>query len=34
MYLYEYIARLEKIDPFSIYPEIPWELTESGDIVY
>jgi hypothetical protein len=33
MYLYEYIARLEKIDPFSLYPEVPWELTENGDLV-
>jgi hypothetical protein len=34
MHLYEYIARLERIDPFAIYPGLPWELAESGDLVY
>jgi hypothetical protein len=33
MYLYEYIKRLEKIDPFAIYPATPWELNEDGDLV-
>ena len=32
--LHEYIARLGKIDPFALYPSIPWELTATGDIVY
>jgi hypothetical protein len=34
MHLYEYITRLEKIDPFSIYPSDPWKLTEDGDIEF
>jgi hypothetical protein len=33
MYLHEYIERLEKIDPFAIYPATPWELNEDGDLV-
>ncbi|MDR0289744.1 MAG: hypothetical protein LBI06_02285 [Treponema sp.] len=32
MYMYKYILKLEKIDSSAIYPDIPWTLTESGDL--
>jgi hypothetical protein len=34
MHLHTYIEKLQKIDPFRIYPSIPWELSRDGDIVY
>ena len=34
MPLDRYIARLANIDPYALYPCVPWELTESGDIAY
>jgi hypothetical protein len=34
MPLHKYITRLEEIDHFTLYPDVPWELTESGDLVY
>jgi hypothetical protein len=34
MSIIEYIGRLEDIDPFVIYPSVPWELDENGDLVY
>ena len=34
MPLNEYITRLREIDPLILYPAVPWELTESGDIMY
>jgi hypothetical protein len=34
MHLHAYIEKLQKIDPFRIYPSTPWELSEDGDIVY
>ena len=34
MHLYEYISRLENIDPFSLYPCTPWKLDENGDMIF
>lgn len=33
MHIYEYIGRLEDIDPPAIYPCCPWELDEDGNLV-
>jgi hypothetical protein len=33
MYLYDYVDRLEKIDPHALYPSFPWKLDESGDLL-
>ncbi|GBU27252.1 hypothetical protein R84B8_00781 [Treponema sp. R8-4-B8] len=33
LHLHEYIKKLMAIDPFRIYPDIPWELTSDGDMV-
>jgi hypothetical protein len=34
MHIYEYITRLKNIDPFSLYPAVPWKLSEDGDMVF
>jgi len=34
LHLYEYISRLMKIDPFHLYPAVPWEISPDGDMVY
>jgi hypothetical protein len=33
-FLHERIAELEKIDSAAIYPDVPWELDENGDLVF
>ena len=34
MSLQTYIRRLKKIDPFALYPSVPWRITDDGDLVY
>jgi hypothetical protein len=34
MHIYEYIARLKNIDPFGLYPDTTWTLSEDGDMVF
>jgi hypothetical protein len=31
--LYEYITALERIEPYKLYPSVPWDLTPEGDMV-
>jgi hypothetical protein len=31
--IYEYISALESIEPYKLYPDVPWELSPEGDMI-